>query len=377
MTLSSVVAAWDQLPPGLGFLPVANAVILVGLLPVMAYRVWRWRQHRSPATAMTAVAAGGLWLWVLLSWCWEFLPPVIQAMEICGGPGVIMVSVLQVFVVSLRRKIQSRQMWLVAAAGSSVLAVMAAAMMVGNATSLDLLSYRFDVAGHPNNAGLIVALVAANLYIAAVLVQVVWLGLRSADNTPTGWGVGLLAVGSASCLVSVAHDGIAMRSTAAGDPGFVWFKAVPAVVAVLCIVAGFTAPPLVLYLQARRKQRQLNPIRQHLIDALPNLDAPLAPGISHTDVVHEWCSQIQDGLTLTAQQRYTPLSGAVPPTMLNERADAVAGWLAGIPEPNLNCQWLTTPEAVTGQAWMLAIAAAYQRYVSEVGLSGSPSAVRR
>ena len=57
--------------------------------------------------------------------------------------------------------------------------------------------------------------------------------------------------------------------------------------------------------------------------------------------------------------------------------DAVARWLVGLPEPNLNCQWLTTPEAVTSQQWTLAVASAYRCYASELGLSGSPSAVRR
>lgn len=373
----SVLAVWDGLPAGMGFLPAANAIVLAGLLPVVVHRVRRWRQLRSPGTAVTAVGVCGLWLWVLLSWFWELLPPVIQAMEICGAPGVFTVSVLQIFVVSLRHSIRPQHLGFVAVAGSTVLTVMAVSLVASDAASLDLRSYRFDVTSHPLNTGMTVALLAANLYVTLVLVQVIWLGVQGADNTPIGWGLGLLAAGSAACLIPVVHDGICMQSSAPGDAGFIWFKAVPTAIAVVCIVAGFAAPPLALYMQARRKLIQLNPIRQHLVSLLPGLDVPLAPGIGDTDVVYEWCSQIQDGLTLIAQQRQTPLEGQSPPTQPRCQADAVARWLTGIPEPNLTCQWLITPDGISGQEWTLAIAAAYRGYASAPGFSGRPSTVRR
>lgn len=367
MSMASLLAAWDRLPPGMGMelLPVVNAVVLACLLPVLVYRAWRWWQRRSPATALGAVAVTVLWLWVLLSWWWELLPPLAQAMEITGGPGVIMDTVILGYVLTLRRSTRPLHLWLVAMAGLVVLAVMVAAIVVGDATSLDLHSYRFSISP-PTNTGLVVALLVANVYVAVVLTQMVWLGVRSADNTPTGWGIGLFAVGAAACLVPVVRDGIAMQGTAPGDPGYVWFKVAPTVVAVVCVVAGFTVPPVMMYAQAQRKLHRLKPIRDYLVSGFPSLDAPMAPGASRTDTVYEWYSQIHDGLTLTAQKRQTPLQGAGPPPGFAVHVTAVTEWVLGEQSPELNCSWLTSPEPVSSQDWLLALADRYrERTLSE------------
>ncbi|MEU9808965.1 hypothetical protein [Mycobacterium sp. NPDC050853] len=372
---------WDYLPPGWGFVPAANVAVLVCLTPLMVYRVWRWWHRRSsPAAAATALTVAMLWLQMALAWGWDMLPPVVKAVEISGGPGVMLLSVLQLIVMSLRgtsRARFGRDAWTVAAAAACVLAVMTVVVVMGGATSVDLRPYRFNLSPELTNPGLAAATVIANIYMAAILVQMVRLGVRRANNTPAGWGLGLLATAAAACLVSVVHGGILNHTGVVVAPHSMWLTVVPSGVCAICVLAGLTTPPLMLYWQARRKLFLLNQIRQHLITVFPALDAPLAPGASRTDVVHEWCSQIQDGLTLTAQQYHTPLQGDEPSAVLSERADAVARWLTGVVEPNLNCQWLTTPEAVTGQDWMLAVAAAYRRYASGAGLSGSPSAVRR
>ncbi len=354
-----------------------NVVALVCLLPLAVHRIQRWRQHRSPVTAITAVAVAVLWMWLLLGWLWELLPPLVQAMEMTGAPGVVLVSVMQLFVVSQRQRVRAPHVWVVAAAGAGVLAVMAMALVATKATSLDLHAYRFDVAAHPDNTGLAVAVVTANVYIAVILAQVIWLCLRNADNTATGWGLGFLAAGSAASLVPVIHDGICLRSAVPGDAGYTWLKAVPAALAWTFILAGFATPPLAVYMDATRRLRQLKPLRQYLIEALPALDAPLMPGTARADRVHEWCSQIQDGLTLTAQQCRLPLYGAQPPVASSARAGAVARWLAGGDEPALNCTWLTTPTAMRDEDWVLAIAAAYRRHKRDHGLSESPSTLRK
>lgn len=360
MSVASLVAGWERLPPEMDVLPVVNAVVLACLLPVLVYRMWRWRQRRSPATALSAVAVSVLWLWVVLSWWWEMLPPLIQALEITGAPGVIMDTVILAYILTLRRASPPLHLWLVAATGFIVLAVMVVAIVVSDATSLDLHSYRFSMS-HPTNTGLVVALLVANMYVAAVLSQMVWLGVRSADNTPTGWGIGLFAVGAAACLVPVVRDGIAMQGTAPGDAGYVWFKAAPAAVAVVCVVAGFTVPPLAVYAQARRKLFRLRLFRDYLISKFPSLDMPLAPGASHTDRVHEWCSQIQDGLTLIAQERQLPLQGDEPPSEFSVHAAAVIDWVLGEQSPGLNYIWLVPPEPVKSPDWLLTLADHYRR----------------
>lgn len=356
---------------------MTTVVALVCLLPLVAHRTQRWLQHRSPVTAITAVAVTVLWMWLLLGWLWELMPPLVQAMEMTGAPGVVMVSVMQLFVVSQRQRVRARHVWVVVVAGAGVLAVMAVALVATQATSLDLHAYRFDVAAHPDNAGLAVAVVTANVYIATILAQVIWLCLRYADNTATGWGLSLLAAGSAASLVPVIHDGICLQSTAPGDAGYLWLKAVPAALAWVFILAGFATPPLAVYVNAAWRLRQLKPLRQYLIEALPALDAPLMPGTARADRVHEWCSQIQDGLTLTAQQHRLPIHGAEPPVASSARVGAVARWLANGDEPALNCTWLTTPTAMCDEDWVLAIAAAYRHHKRDHGLSESPSTLRR
>ncbi|GKT32030.1 hypothetical protein ADUPG1_006303, partial [Aduncisulcus paluster] len=170
----------------------------------------------------------------------------------------------------------------------------------------------------------------ANVYMAVVLVQMIWLGVRRADRSPAGWGLGLLATASAAVLVQVVHGGICNHIGLVVAPQSVWLTAVPSAIGGVCLLAGLLMPPLMLYWQARRKL---------------------------SDLVDEWCSQIEDGLTLTAQLRDTPLEGTKPPTALAFRADAVARWLIGDPNPALNCCWLNTPEETSGQDWVLAIAA--------------------
>ncbi|MGV0585651.1 hypothetical protein ABQE45_18080 [Mycobacteroides chelonae] len=374
MTLS-IVAAWDQLPRERGYLRVATLVVVVCLTPAVVYRLWRWRQRRSsPAAGVSAIAVSALWLWLLLHGWWEGLPPVAKAVEITGGPGVVWASVLQVFMLRLRGVSGPRlrrTVWFIAAAALCVLSVMTAAVVIWDAASVDLDVYRFNAAPNFTNPGLVIAAVTGAMYSFAVLVQMVWLGVRYADNTPTGWGLGLLGAAAAACLVPVVRGGIMHHLGIAVVRDSMWLSTVPATLCAALLIAGFAAPPLMMYAQARRKLAQLKPIRDFLVGALPSLDAPLAPGASRTDVVHEWCSQIQDGLTLTAQQRGTPQQGIQPQLALSERAEAVARWLAGVAEPNLNCQWLTTPETVTSQDWTLAIAAAYQRYRASADLAGA------
>ncbi|MFT9662956.1 hypothetical protein ACM0CQ_11925 [Mycobacteroides abscessus subsp. abscessus] len=374
-------SAAEQPVPGLGYLAIATIVLLVCLAPVVAYRVWCWRRQRSsPTAALATVGLIALWLWAALLGWWEMLPPVVKAVEVAGAPGVILVSILHVLAIRLRSVSLRRlaaDLWPVVIAASCVLTVMTTAVLAGNAEALDLDTYRFNAAPDMDNAGLLVAAVIANVYMAGILVQWIWLGIRRADNTPGGWGVGLLAAGAASCLIPVVWGGILhhLRIVTVGDS--MWLNTIPATFCAVLLLAGFTVPPLMIHTQSRQKLRQLIPIRAHLLAQFPSLDTPIAPGSRRADVAHEWCSQIQDGLTLTAQLRDTPLTGARPPAALAFHADAVARWLAGDPEPALNCRWLLTPEQTNSQDWVLAIATRFQRYACDEGVSGSPSTLRR
>lgn len=372
---------WEYLPPGWGFVPAANIAVLVCLTPLMVYRVWRWWHRRSsPATAATALAVAMLWLQMGLAWGWNLLPQVAKAVEISGGPGVMLLSVMQLIVISLRDPSMTRflrEARTVSVAAACVLTVITVAVVMGEATAMDLRPYRFHVSPEFTNSGLAAATVIANVYMAVILVQIVWLGTRRANNTPTGWGLGLLATAAAACLVAVVHGGILNHLGVVVAPHSMWLTVVPSSVCAVCLVAGLATPPVMLYWQARRKLHALSPIRGRLIKEFPSLATPLAPGASGSDMVDEWCSQIQDGLTLTAQLRDTPLEGTKPPAALAFRAAAVARWLAGDPNPALNCCWLSTPEAISGQDWVLAIAARYRRYVCAGGVSGSPSTLRR
>ncbi|GKT31064.1 hypothetical protein ADUPG1_005741, partial [Aduncisulcus paluster] len=73
-----------------------------------------------------------LWIQLGLAWCWEVLPPVLQAVEISGGPGVLLLSTLQVVVFSLggasRRQLRCRS-WVVVVAATCVLTAMIIAVV--------------------------------------------------------------------------------------------------------------------------------------------------------------------------------------------------------------------------------------------------------
>lgn len=361
---------------------VINIVVLGGFLLLVAYRIWRWRHIRSsPSVAATAFGSGVWSAWMLSGWVWEMLPAGVKAMSVVGGPGVLMAASFHVLILDVRSHSARRVLGRVKigiAAASLVLIVMVAAIVAGNATSVDLDLFRFDFAPDPVNTGLTVATVTANIYMAFVLVQLVRFGWRRVDKTPAGRGSALLAVSAASLLIPVLYGGIWRQLVHQGpDPHGLWMYIVPATIGAVGLLGAFMGPPLVLWIHAERNIAQLRMIRRKLVADFPNLQAPVAPGTNRTDLAYEWCSQIQDGLTLTAQRRHTPLWGDEPPQVVAARAQAVARWLAGAEEPNLNCRWLRAPQTVRHQEWVLAIAAAYRSYASDEGLSGRPSALRR
>lgn len=373
--------ALDHLPAGWGILVPLNAVAVACLIPLIAYRVRRWWHRRSsPAAGSMAVTVLVLWLGLVLAWWWEALPPVVKAIEIAGGPGVLLVTALQLIVISLRstsRPTSRERMWMVNTAALGVLAIMTIAIMMGDATSVDLRRYRFNLTPDMTNLGLIVATVTANVYMAAVLVQMIWLGIRRADNTPAGWGVGFLAAGAAASLIQVVHGGICNHIGLVFAPDSFWLTVLPSVVCAICLLVGLFVPPVLIHLQGRRLLLRLKPIRKHLIDEFPGLDTPLAPGTNRADVVYEWCSQIQDGLTLTAQQRRTALYGAVPPADLATHATAVTEWICGTEVPELNGTWLAAPKSVSSRDWTLALGDCYrQRGLPDCGAQDLEVTVR-
>lgn len=150
---------------------------------------------------------------------------------------------------------------------------MTAAVVAGNAAVLDLRVYRFCAAPAMANPGS----VTASTYGAIVWVQWVWLGIRRADRTPAGWGIGLLTAAAAVSLLPVVRDGILHHLGIVVVTDSAWLSTVLVTVCAVLLVAGLAVSPLTIHAQTHRKLLQFKPIREHLVSVFRSLDAPMAP----------------------------------------------------------------------------------------------------
>ncbi|MBB4856219.1 hypothetical protein HNP40_003635 [Mycobacteroides chelonae] len=367
---------------------------LLCLVPVLLYRIWRvWRYPSSlPAKAVTGFGVL-LWFWLLAftDAVWSVLPTWLRAASAGGFGAVTLAACLQAFILGISRRATSvrirRDMWVVAATATCVLVVVAIATAFSDKSLMLEDAYQFtNVLMEGSDTGLVVASVTSSTYVAVVLVQLIWIGARNANRTPTGIGLGVLSAGSAVELAVLVFVGIwaplARGGLVTGNRVGPWLLTVPACGVTALVIVGFLYPPVSLYFRARRAVRTLRPLRDTLRARFPGLAPPIAPAARLPDLVFEWSTHIQDGLTLLAQTRGLPLStDAEIPSDEAERADSVTDWLIGQEVPGFSAEWLHAPGGMDDETWVLAIADVYRErqngLEAPASLSGMPSTLRK
>ncbi|MUM19578.1 hypothetical protein FZI91_21060 [Mycobacterium sp. CBMA271] len=369
-------------------------VVLASFLPVLLYRIWRmWRRPISPA-AMAITGFGVLlWLWLLAytDAVWAVLPVVVRSIVMSGTGAVLMITCVQIFVVSSSGyappAMIRRDRRIILAVAACVLVVVAVAASQSHIAATVGDPYTFTkVLYETSDRSLMVAFAVSDAYVAAVLIQFVWLGWRYADMTPVGLGLGFLAAAAAVELVAMVSGGV-------WNP-LRWFGVEPdrdielsiqtalgCVVSIL-VVTGFLCPPIMLYLQARKNVRRLRPLRDVLSARFPGLYPPVESGIRLSDLVFEWTTHIQDGLTMQAQSEQLPhKTKASAPAQKSDHVVAIVDWLDGRPAAGFSSEWLRPPSGMSDEAWVLAIADAYRSCQEDSDFpalsSGMPSALRR
>ncbi|WP_083337980.1 hypothetical protein [Mycobacteroides franklinii] len=375
-------------------LQVLRIAILLCFLPALLYRIWRlWRYPTSvPAVAATGFAVF-VWLWLVAftDWAWSAMPPVIRAISAGGWWIVALAGCLQVFVVGIRGDASAARIRRGLRITFVVTAIISAVVAVAASQSELLLTTRNLPAvidalldgADPASTG---ALVVSSGFAAVVFAQLSWVGMRHADRTPVGTGLGLLATASFFQLIATVCGGI-WRPLVHGV-GFMgsryglWIQTWPACVAALLMFIGFVWPPVVLNVQARSDVRRLQPLHDALGQLFPKLFPPEDQRVRLSDLVFEWRTHIQDGLTVLAQHRQTPMHTEVElPLSKADRAAQIADWLVGELVPGFSYEWLRSPDGVSDQDWVLAIADAYRGrqdgFAAPASLSGMPSTLRR
>ncbi|WP_099051475.1 hypothetical protein [Mycobacteroides salmoniphilum] len=373
---------------------IGRIVFMFCFLPVLLYRIWRlWRYPASaPAVAITAFCLViWFWLFMLSDFWWHTLPSAVRATSLGGLLVTILAACTQIFVLGISGSASPERV----RRGRRVILVVTAIVLVVVVVSANHSPVLLETKGlhELTNALLdggdrwaIVSSVVGNGYLAVSLAQLVWTGLRHADRTPVGTGLGLLAVAASFEIVSVVVGGVLRPLTGgqdiiSGRYGVV-VQGVSGSVGVTLLALGFMWPPAVLRIQARRDEWRLRPLHDTLAGMFPGLFPPVETRIRLSDKVFEWGTHIQDGLTLLARSRGVSLdSGARVPENKSERSLAVANWLVGQPVLGFSSEWLHAPEAMNDEAWVLAIADAYrerqERLEAPASLSGMPSTLRR
>ncbi|MEU9807045.1 hypothetical protein [Mycobacterium sp. NPDC050853] len=211
------------------------------------------------------------------------------------------------------------------------------------------------------------ALVVSNTYLIVVLVQLVWLGLRNADATPVGTGLGLLGAAAAFEILSVVSGGIWRMLSHGHDVissySGMWLQSLFGCLGAGLMIMGLFWAPVMLRTQARRDKRRLRPLHDALANLFPGLFPPMESRIRLSDLVFEWTTHIQDGLTLLAQRRGIPVETGVPiPADQADHVRGVMNWISGQLVSGFSCEWLRPPTGVSDETWVLAIADAYRNH---------------
>ncbi|WP_234881011.1 hypothetical protein [Mycobacteroides salmoniphilum] len=351
-------------------------------------------RHPTSVPAIAATAFGvSLWFWILvfIDAVWSVLPPIVHAVSIGGWAAISLGAYLQVFIIGIagdtspariRRGLRTTSL-------VAIIALIVVAMLVSQSPVLMSAGDGYELAAALYSGGdpwALAALVISDVYLMAVVVQLAWIGFRHADRTPLGVGLGLMAIAGMFQFAASLFGGI--WAPLAGGEGLMgsafgrWLQTWPGCIAAILMLAGFLWPPVMLRVQARRELRRLRPLHEALAGMFPGLFPPVESRIRSSDLVFEWTTHVQDGLTLLAQSRRVPLTADSPPPKGSaERSLNVANWLVGEAVPEFSCDWLRPPEGVSEGTWLLAIADAYrerqERLEAPASLSGMPSTLRR
>lgn len=360
-------SAWE-------FMQIVRVTVLLGFLPILLYRVWRiWRYPTSPP----AVAATGfgllVWIWMLAftDRVWATMPPGMHAVSMGGWAIVTMAGCLRIFAIGINGEASPAQIRrgarisLVVTAGVLVAVALTACRSSVLVNADDLYTVTNALVGG-GDSWAILAAVLSNAFAAVVLVQLAWVGWRHADRTPVGAGLGLLAAASAFEFVAIVSGGI-WRPLSRGEglmarPAGLWLQTFTGSVGAMLLIGGFLWPPVMLRIEAHRDLRRLAPIHDRLTGMFPRLRPSMKSQIMLSELVYEWATDVQDGLTLLAQRRHVPFETSVrAPIHMPDRIAAINDWLSGDSVPGFNTGWLQAPPGVSDNVWVFAIADAYRR----------------
>lgn len=348
---------------------IARVIFMICFLPVLVYRVWRlWRYPASaPAIAVTCFGIA-LWLWLILlsDFWWSALPAVVRAVSMGGCFVVIVAACTQIFVLGISGSAAAAQAQRGRRTIAAVTIVIIAVVAISASRSPLLMETQdlYTVTNallHSPDRWAIVSSVVGNGYLAVSLLQLAWVGFRHADWTPVGTGLGLLAVAASFEIFSVVFGGV-WRPLAGGrdvvpDKFGVVLQGVSGSVGLSMLALAFLWAPVVLRVRARRDASRLRPLRAALVRMFPQLFPPGESQIRLSDLVFEWTTHIQDGLTLLAQHQRIPMHTAIAvPQNQADRAAQVMNWLIGEPAAGFSCEWLRAPAGVSDEGWILVIA---------------------
>ncbi|OHU39129.1 MULTISPECIES: hypothetical protein [Mycobacteroides] len=354
---------------------IVRVMVLVCFLPVLLYRIRRVVRYPTsiPAIAVTAFGVS-VWFWMLLftDWVWAVMPPYMHAVSIGGWATVWMAACLQIFVIGISG--DASQVWI--RRGLRVTLVVTGLVLVVVAIAVSrsrMLAASADIRTLTNvlldggDRGATFAALVSNGFLVLVLLQLAWVGLRHADRSPVGVGLGLLAAAALLQLVAITMGGVLRPLSGGaqigGDYGPL-LQILPGCVGAVLMVVGFSWPPVVLRIQARRNERRLRPLHDEFVRLFPQLFPPMESRICLSDRVFERGAHIQDGLTLLAQSNQVPLqTDALVPQDESGRALAVANWVVGQSVSEFSSEWLHAPVGLSDEVWVLAIADAYRHRV--------------
>lgn len=367
----------------------ARFAFLLCFLPVLLYRIWRLWRYPATAPAIAVTCFGVImWFWLLTftDIVWSLMPAQFRAASMGGLLVTTVAACAQVFILGIGASASQEHM----RRGLRVILVVTATILVVVSLSMSqsqVLLATKDLHELTNalldgaDGGAIIGSVAGNGYLAVTLVQLAWVGFRHADRTPVGTGLGILAVASSFEFVAVALGGIWRPLTRGHDLVSVRYglmlQSLAGSVGVTLLIAGFVWPPVMLRLQAWRDSRRLRPLHDSLARAFPQLFPPEESQMRLSDLVFEWTTHIQDGLTLLAQRGGVPLETDRPAAAdLSGRAATVAKWLVGQSVPGFSCEWLRTPVGVSDARWVLAVSDGYRRFGGQLVIDSAGSHVK-
>lgn len=349
---------------------VCELVLFLAAIPLIAYRGWRWATNRPSRPLLAgALFATTLWIWTYCDteFGWRILTEELRAFQVCGGTAILASASLYVFIAnacSAPANVRDRAAYTTALAATVIVAAIAATV---STVSEGANYFQFLTEPHPGlPARLHAAMLFGHLYIMCVTSLIAGLGIKYADRTPAGQGLGILGVACSLLLVTLFTRYIASEI-------YEWQGQVPpfwcglliqtifgATAAILTLIA-FAWPPTILRLRALAELRILRCLHYDLTSMFPGLAPPISREDRLSDRVYEYVSQIQDGLVLIAQRRAAPLTANSHGEEPDERASRIAKWLkAEQPAEREAMPSFSAPSPMSDRRWVLTIAEHYR-----------------